>query len=151
MAGQYKGAPVGKVGKGPGQDPLELQETVKAQQMQIETLDWPQKVLAQTSQVENLSVPLLPNLIENVHKKLHELKGEPSRDALEQELCSLTDKKAAKTAKLKKNEQEVSDLQLRLVKLVEANAEMRTEVRDMEKRMNLLVEKLHVGNGEEEM
>ena len=151
MASQHKEAPVLKGGKGSGPVTSEQQETDKAQKKHIETLDWLQNVLVQASQVENLAIPQLPIFVEIVRKRLHELKGEPTREELEQELKSLTDKKAAKVARLKKNEQEALDLKLRLETLVVSTNERQVEVTAMEKQMKQLVEKLHTDSCEEDV
>ena len=98
---------------------------------------------------KNLAVPQLSNFTEIVRKKLDDLKGEPTREELEQELRVLSDKKTAKFVKLKKNEKEVSELQSRLDALVVATKEVQTEVTIMEKRMKELVEKLHAESCEE--
>ena len=108
-------------------------------------------MLVQILQVENLELPQLPSFVEIVHKRLHDLKGEPTREVLEQELKSLTDKKAAKVVRLKKNEQEVLDLKLRLETLVSSTNEMQVEVTAMEKQMKQLVDKLHADSCEEDV
>ena len=151
MASQHKEAPVLKGGKGSGPVTSEQQEADKAQKNHIETLDWLQNVLVQALQVESLAIPQLPSFVEIVRKRLHDLKGEPTREESEQELRSLTDKKAAKVAKLKKNEQEVLDLKLRLETLVLAANEVQAEVTVMEKRMKQLVENLHANSREEDV
>ena len=120
----------------------ERQEGPQAQR-RLGPMDWLQKVLAQALQVGNFFALQFPNFAEIVRKKLHERRGEPTREELEQAFCSLVDMKAATVAKIRQNEQEVLDLKLQLETWVMMTSETRLEVTTMEKRLKLLVGKLH--------